>query len=36
MYGTNRTVDALGRKGDYMSAYQDMIAAADYSAKKKY
>ncbi len=36
MYGTNRTVEANGRNGDYMSAYQDMEAAVEYAAIGQY
>lgn len=36
MYGTNRTVEAIGRNGDYMSAYQDMNAAVEYAVREKY
>lgn len=36
MYGTNRTVEAIGRNGDYLSAYQDLEAAVEYAAIGKY
>lgn len=36
MYGTNRTVEAIGKSQSYLEAYQDMKAATEYAVKRKY
>jgi alpha-beta hydrolase superfamily lysophospholipase len=36
MYGPNRTVEVIGQSRDYLEAYQDMEAATEFAAQRKY